>query len=580
MGPNYPLLGKQLTLQSIVGMVLVGQPAITTGHYDQARTGVNQAETILTPQNVNAQSFGRLASLPVSGCVVSQPLYVPNVNVPGSGTKNVVYVTTAEDRVYAFDADGFTLYASRQLANPVPTTEINPEGPYADFPDCEDPSQFGPVGISGTPVIDVSENAIYMVAAVKDTDTGVQQAWLYKLDLGTLQDVVGPVQIAGQSQGDTFDARYQLQRAALLQANGLVYIAFSSHTDEIPYRGWLFSYDDQLNQTAVCNYSAQKSGSGIWQSGGGPAFDGTYIYVTTGNAAEGTDAPVDNEDSILQIDPTTLEVVAKTSFPAEDNTWDTSNDIDLGSSRVIPLPGSPFAISGSKLGDMFVMQRSDMSLVTRFQAAGRLSSGYDWTGIYNGLAFWNNTLYVWPGGGGSNSDSTYPTDVLKAYSVASDGTVNQVTWGQSDSVGLGYQGAGISISANGTDPASGIIWAMTPMNNDSWVRPAALRAYAASSTGMFQQLWTDADPSTGDGGYFWGKFSQPLIANGRVYVPTYSNEVLVYGLTGPVYPPPSTHPAGGPPPSPCRLRRESASTSGNQSPLSSCESADSYRPQQ
>jgi hypothetical protein len=392
--------------------------------------------------------------------------------------------------------------------------------------------------------------------------------------------MVGPVQIAGQSQGNVFDARYQLQRAALLLANGLVYIAFSSHTDEIPYRGWLFSYDDQLNQVGIYNYSPQKSGSGIWQSGGGPAFDGSYIYVTTGNAAEGIDEPADNEDSILKIDPVTLQAIAKTSFPAEDNFWDTSHDIDLGSSRVIPLPGSPFVVAGSKYGDMFVIRRSDMSLVTRFQAAARQSSDYDWTGIYNGLAVWNNTLYVWPGGGGSSSDSSFPTDVLKAYLVMPNGLVKQVASGQNDGVGVGYQGAGISISANGDDEASGIVWAMTPTDNDSWVRPGALRAYAASSMGIFQQLWTDADPSTGDGGYFWGKFSQPLIANGKVYVPTYSNEVLVYGLTGPVYPPPSIHPAGGPPTSPCRWRRGSASTSGNPSPLSSCEPAGSSRPQQ
>jgi hypothetical protein len=561
-------------------MVLFGQQAITTGHYDQARSGVNTAETLLTPQNVNAQSFGQLGTLPVSGCVVSQPLYVPNVNVPGHGTKNVVYVTTAENRIYSFDADDFTLYATRQLANPVPTSEINPDGPYADFPDCNDLSQLGPVGISGTPVIDLTGNALYLVAAVKDSDSGVQQAWAYKLDLATLQDMIGPVQIGGQSQGDVFDARYQLQRAALLLANGLVYIAFSSHTDEIPYRGWLFCYDAQLNQVGIYNYSPQKSGSGIWQSGGGPAFDGSYIYVTTGNAAEGIDAPAEYEDSILKIDPATLQVVAKTSFPTEDTLWDTSFDLDLGSSRVIPILGSPFAIAGSKLGDMFLMNRSDMSLVRRFQAAARQSSQYDWTGIYNGFAFWNNTAYLWPGGGGSNSDSTYPTDVLKAYTVTPDGIVSQIASGQSDGVGIGYQGAGISISANGNDPASGIVWAMTPGENDSWVRPAALRAYAASSTGIFQQLWTDADPSTANGGYFWGKFSQPLIANGKVYVPTYSNEVLVYGLTGPVYPPPSIHPGGGPPTSPCRWRPGLTATSDGLSPLSSCEPAGSSHPRQ
>ena len=523
-------------------MVLFGQTPVTTGHYDQARSGANQSETALTPQSVNPQYFGRLGVLPVAGCVVSQPLYVPGVNVPGHGAKNVVYLTTSENQVYIFDADDFTLYSSRQLANPVPTSEIDPEDGYYSFPDCDGVDQLGSVGITGTPVIDLSEQALYLVAAVKDGTTGLHVAILYKLDLGTLQDLITPVQITGEFQGDVFDARYQLQRSALLLANGHVYIAFASHDDERPYRGWLFSYDDQLIQTAVYDYSPGKSGTGIWQSGGGPAWYGSYLYVTTGNSVNEIDEPSDNVDSILKLDPVTLQVVAKTSFPNEDNNWDWSSDLDLGSSRVILLPDTPFAVSGSKYGDMFVIRRSDMRVVTRFQASARHSSGFDWTGIYNGFAYWNNTLYVWPGGGGASFEPAFPTDVLKSYSVSGRGTVKQVAAGQTDGVGVGYQGAGIAISSNGNDPASGIVWALTPTDNSGWLRPGVLRAYAASSTGVFQQLWSDADPTTGNGGYSLAKLSQPLIANGRVYVPTFSSQVVVYGLLPQASGLPSIHP--------------------------------------
>jgi hypothetical protein len=557
-------------MQSLAGMVLLGQTAVTTGHYDLARTGANQNETILTPQSVNPQYFGRLGVLPVSGCVVSQPLYVPEVNIAGLGAKNVVFVTTSENQVYVFDADDFTLYSSRLLGDPVPTSQIDPVSGYFSFPDCDGVDQLGWIGVTGTPVIDSDEQAMYLVAAEMDGATGLQIAMLYKLDLGSLTDLVTPVQITGQFQDDTFDARYQLQRSALLLANGRVYIAFSSHDDERPYRGWLFSYDDQLNQSAVYDYSPGKDGVGIWQSGGGPAWDGSYIYVTTGNALDGLDAPGDYVDSILQLDPVTLQVVAQTSFPTENNYWDSNSDLDLGSSRVILLPGSPFAVTGSKYGDMFVLRRSDMSQVTRFQAAARHSSGFDWTGIYNGFAYWNNTLYVWPGGGGSTFDTVFPTDVLKAYSVAADGTVNQVAAGQTDGVGLGYQGAGLAISSNGNDPASGIVWALTPTDNYSWLRPGVLRAYAASSTGVFQQLWSDADPVSGDGGYFMSRLSQPLIANGRVYVPTFSSQVVVYGVLPQASGLPSIHAAGGSPGLNCQWRPESAATSGSPFPQSFC----------
>jgi hypothetical protein len=569
------MLRKHFILQAVAAMVLFGQTAVTTGHYDQGRSGANQMETVLTPQSVNPQYFGRLGTLPVSGCVVSQPLYVPGLNIPGQGTKNVVYVTTSENQVYVFDADDFTLYASRRLADPVPASQIDPDAGFYSFPDCDGMDQLGWVGVTGTPVIDLNEQALYLVAAELDSDTGLQIAMLYKLDLGSLQDLVAPAQIAGQFLDDVFDARYQLQRSALLLASSRVYIAFASHDDERPYRGWLFSYDDQLNQSALYDYSPGKDGSGIWQSGGGPAWDGGNIYVTTGNALDGLDAPSDNVDSILQLDPVTLEVVAKTSFPDEDNYWDSTSDLDLGSSRVILLPGTPFAVSGSKYGDMFVLRRSDMSLVTRFQAAARHSSGFDWTGIYNGFAYWNNTLYVWPGGGGADFDTVFPTDVLKAYSVSPDGSVKQVAAGQTDGVGVGYQGAGLAISSNLNDPASGIVWALTPTDNNGWLRPGVLRAYAASSTGVFQQLWSDADPVTGNGGYYLSRLSQPLIANGRVYVPTFSSQVVVYGVLPQASGLPSIHPPEGSPASECRWRPESASTSGSPLPQSSCAPAGS-----
>jgi hypothetical protein len=256
------------------------------------------------------------------------------------------------------------------------------------------------------------------------------------------------------------------------------------------------------------------------------------VYFTTGNNAEGIVGPDDNADSILQIDPNTLAVVSKTSFPAEANDWDYSNDLDLGSARVIVVPGTSYAVAGSKYGDLFVINRADMSLANRFQAAARHSLRFDWTGIYNGFAAWNRVLYVWPGGGGASGDPDVPyqTDMLKAYQLSSDGKVTLAASGQNDGVSLGYQGANLAISANGTDPESAIVWAATPEGNSAWLRAGHLRAYAAAASGVFTKLWSDADNGDPEGVHMWAKFSQPLVANGRVYVPTYSGAVMVYGL--------------------------------------------------
>src|SRR5450432_1849724 len=74
-----------------------GQPShapelsvVTTWHYDNARTGVNANETILTLANVNPDTFGKLFDIPVDGAIIGQVLYLSNLSIPGKGTHNVV----------------------------------------------------------------------------------------------------------------------------------------------------------------------------------------------------------------------------------------------------------------------------------------------------------------------------------------------------------------------------------------------------------------------------------------------------------------------------------------------------------
>src|SRR5262245_51440173 len=85
-------------------IVLHAQLNILTNRYDRQRSGANLLETTLTTANVAVSTFGKLYSYPVDGAVYAQPLYVSGLTINGVA-RNVLYVATMNDKLYAFDAD-------------------------------------------------------------------------------------------------------------------------------------------------------------------------------------------------------------------------------------------------------------------------------------------------------------------------------------------------------------------------------------------------------------------------------------------------------------------------------------------
>src|ERR1700752_1174286 len=99
---------------ALAGVILAASPVLAsdvlTFHNNNARTGLNRHETILSPTNVNQDSFGLLFNLSVDGKVDAQPLYTSSVPIHGVGRKNIIVVATEHDSVYAFDADSGATY--------------------------------------------------------------------------------------------------------------------------------------------------------------------------------------------------------------------------------------------------------------------------------------------------------------------------------------------------------------------------------------------------------------------------------------------------------------------------------------
>src|SRR6202158_4244491 len=218
-------------------------PGVLSYHNDNLRTGLNSAETVLTPSNVNSTQFGKLFSWPVDGQIFGQPLYVPSLTI-GSQVHNVIFVATEHDSVYAWDATSGSQTPLWQ------TSCINPAAGITAVPcaealnDCV--TVYPEFGITSTPVIDSASGTLYVVAETKEAagNTTNYVYLLHALSLSTgAEKFGGPVVIQGNFSGVAFDPLPHIQRAGLLLANGVVYVAFASHGDTSPWHGWVLSYN-------------------------------------------------------------------------------------------------------------------------------------------------------------------------------------------------------------------------------------------------------------------------------------------------------------------------------------------------
>jgi len=387
-------------------------PNVTTYHNDAARTGQYLAETILTPANVQPNTFGQLFAYALDGAVYAQPLYLSGVPVPGKGTHNVVFVATEHDSVYALDADD----NSGPNANPLwKVSFINPANGITTVPwaDVLIDDIVPEIGITGTPVIDESTGTLYVVAKTKEVKNGVISyvQRLHALDVHNGQERTGsPIVIGGSVPGTgtgsssgrvSFVSRWQNQRSALLLLNGGVYITFGSHGDNGTYHGWLMGYNAQtLQQTAVFNVSPNGEGAGIWHGGSGPAADSAgNIYMSTGDGTfDAASSGVNYGDSALKLQTAGGLSVADYFTPFNQATLD-QQDQDVGSSGFLVLPNTAGSVShrhlgitGSKAGRVYLLDCDNLggyNVVDDSQVVQTL----DLTGLYGSPAYFSGWVY-------------------------------------------------------------------------------------------------------------------------------------------------------------------------------------------
>jgi hypothetical protein len=519
---------------------------VFTQHNDIGRTGQNLKETVLTPQNVNSTTFGKVFSYSVDGQIYAQPLYVPNVSIPGQGTHNVVYIATQNDSVYAFDADGLSSGPLWQTSYINPAAGITPVSCKTDGQTSISCGVYPIYGINSTPVINPGTKTMYLVTRTLNNGTYYQT--LHALDITTGLDR-GSVNISGSVPGTgsgsingvvPFNTLKDIQRAGLLLLNGTVYIGWAG-----AQHGWIMGYSaSTLKQTAIFNTAPNATGGGVWASGNGLAADGSgSIYAAIGDATfDANLGGPDYGDSVLRLGAN-LSVLDY--FTPNDQSCRQLYDLDLGSAGPMILPpqsGSvPYELLVAGKGGnpcdtnpttsrMYLLNRSSLGQynTTVDQAVEEVPGAPG--GYWSSPAYWRspNGAYVYSAGVTAEGGNG---DYLNMFSVT-NGTLSAAP--VAHSTNIFPVGATPSISSNGT--SNGIVWAIerpVALGVQPGTAAAVLHAYDANNvtTTLYSSATALSQGVVRDRGGCANKFAVPTIANGRVYVGT-ENQLDVYGLLG------------------------------------------------
>jgi hypothetical protein len=371
--------------------------------------------------------------------------------------------------------------------------------------------------------------------------------WLVALDYRTGSELSRVRVSASLFRSDgtlvNFTPKNQQDRTALLLDSGSVYLAFPMRFREeiIEYHGWVLRYrasdlafqgafntsrDSTVPTAPFTSHIAE--GAGIWQGGGGLASDPDgNVYFLAGNAH----ADITNYsygDAFIKLTPSGGSLSASAFIPSGADILE-ANDADLGSGGTMAIPGTKFVIGGGKTGYMYLMDRTNMHLAQQITASTNQyhpswrDNGWDkGPHLHGSPTYWRGPdptfgyLYVWG-----------EKDFLRLYRFNTvTGKIVEPAFQKGTVVALAdtMPGGMISISANGNTHGTGIVWATLP---ESDTKPPGVNAYPghlyAYDAETLEALWDTGFSSI-------GKWLEPTIGGGKVFVGTSSNEVIAYEL--------------------------------------------------
>ena len=239
-------------------------------------------------------------------------------------------------------------------------------------------------------------------------------------------------------------------------------------------------------------------------------------------------------------------------------------DQDLGSAGPILPPGTSLVLGAGKDGILYILDRNNLGKAVedftklkvpptfftydpdRNVAAYHNASptgpqdykpmlGVKTHHLHGSPVYWNGKLFAW----GEN-------ETLRMFSIDVTGQTRLLAHGAdfasadladltNNSLG-GMPGGMLTLSSNGL--RDGIIWATAPLTGDAnkEPRPGIVRAYDASDVSQSERnadgvpklhkLWEAS-------GFTFSKFCSPVVADGKLIVPTYDGRIDVYTLKPP-----------------------------------------------
>jgi hypothetical protein len=500
-----------------------GKVDVWTYHNDNARTGLNDRETALTPASLRGGTFGEVWAAPLDGQPYSQPLVLTGVPTNG-GVADLVIVTTQHNSVYAFDAAAKSpkllwQFRGGETMPPVPSPRAakGVESPLMAYDVVPE------IGITGTPVIDTVKRRVFVVLKSRDPKKPNGQQydhWLCCLDArdgkpinrvairatyagtGTgfdedkkpedrpgkgYADDAGYALDEGSANDDgtvRFIPKCQNQRPGLLLIRSgptaTIYVGFSSHGDVGAYHGWLIGYDaDTLEQTDAFCTSPNGYAASIWQGGAAPAADEHgNIYVATGNGSFTARGPLFDEgtdwgNSVLKISSRGRKLRVLDYFSPFERECLNRKDMDLGSGGVTLLPTRPeqktkfddplLMVVAGKDGTVYLLDRERLGQATARAADNVFRRMPGAVCEKYGLgAYFDGSMYL---GGGKKKTQTgeevrdLPSPIVK-LAVAEAIEKFRPDFDRLPQTPIAFPDKGTTPSISANGSADGILWAV------------------------------------------------------------------------------------------------------------------------